>query len=123
MIVDTIGELKALYSIATIVFIGGSLAFKGGQNFIEPASFGKPVICGPDMHNFPDARVFLEQDALIQIMRAEDLAASISSLLKAPEIRKEIGHKAQAIVEASKGSVWKNLDLCKQFLMAPLAHS
>jgi len=54
VVVDTIGELSALYSIARIVFIGKSLTKRGGQNVIEPAFFGKPTIVGPYTENFRD---------------------------------------------------------------------
>lgn len=61
VVVDTIGHLRELYSLATVVFIGKSFAVGGGQNMIEPASAGKPVIVGPMTQNFKDAMaIFLK---------------------------------------------------------------
>ena len=70
MILDTLGELAALYEQADYVFVGGSLADWGGHNIIEPASKGKPVVFGPHMRNFPDvARLFVEGNAAVQVRR------------------------------------------------------
>ncbi len=116
IIVDTIGELKNLYRICTIAFIGGSLIPHGGQNFIEPASFGKTVLTGPYMQNFPDIRVFLEQNAIIQIKNISELTPKIIELLESSEISENIGNKAKMIVEQSKGSTEKNMELCQSLL-------
>ena len=54
MVVDTVGELAALYSLAKVAFVGGSLVRHGGQNPLEPAQFRVPVLMGPHMENFRD---------------------------------------------------------------------
>lgn len=116
MIVDTMGELKNLYRLATVALVGGSFVHHGGQNFIEPASLGKPVICGPDMHNFPDVRAFLDQSAVIQVITLDELRVSLVQLLQDRKAREQIGKNAQAIVVRSKGSTLRNIALCYPFL-------
>ena len=70
VILDTIGELAHLFQVATVVFIGGSLADYGGHNILEPAVHGKPIVFGPYMQNFAEiAATFLTQQAAIQVSR------------------------------------------------------
>lgn len=113
---DIMGTLRDIYSLASIAFVGGSLIPHGGQNFIEPASFGKAVICGPYMENFPDVVSFLQENALIQIQNKEDLHVVVTKLFRDKEYRKQIGERAKKIVENSKGSADKNLQLCIDIL-------
>ena len=62
VVLDSIGELAQLYQVATVVFVGGSLADHGGHNILEPAVFGKPVVFGPHMQNFKEiAEAFVEK--------------------------------------------------------------
>ena len=83
IIVDTIGHLKELYSIATITFVGGSLVPKGGHNIIEPAIFSKPIIYGKYMNNFRVmAKTFTDRKAGVQLKSEQDLYITILSLLK-----------------------------------------
>src|SRR5207247_1145730 len=68
IVLDSIGELAQLYQVATVVFVGGSLADHGGHNILEPAIFGKPVMFGPHMQNFREiAEAFLVNGAAIQV--------------------------------------------------------
>src|SRR5207342_2160368 len=68
VILDTLGELALLYQLATVVFVGGSLADHGGHNILEPAAFGKPVVFGPHMQNFKEiADAFISNGAAIQV--------------------------------------------------------
>jgi 3-deoxy-D-manno-octulosonic-acid transferase len=61
VVLDTIGELMAVYGVASVVFCGGSLVPLGGQNLLEPAAWGKPVLYGPSTDDFADARQLLER--------------------------------------------------------------
>jgi len=116
LIVDTIGELSILYSIASVVFIGGSLIPHGGQNFIEPAFLGKAIVCGPYMHNFPDIRIFLEENALVQLENSQNLTKTLFHLLQNQDWNRTLGTKAKNIVEKSQGCTQKNMLLCLEFL-------
>ncbi len=67
ILLDTVGELAALYRFASVVFVGGSLIPKGGHNILEPALYAKPIIVGPSMENFREiTKEFLRRDALVQ---------------------------------------------------------
>ena len=80
---DTIGEMGLWYRLCDVVFVGGSLIAKGGQNLIEPAKLGSAILCGPHMTNF--LRVSEEMsraDAIRQVDDAEQLAAAVSWLLE-----------------------------------------
>ncbi len=105
VILDTIGELRDLYSIATVVFCGGSLVPRGGQNLIEAAAWGKPVICGPHMDDFRAATDLLSTaGAVFPVGDTAGLAERLEALLRAPESARGAGLAGQAVVEANRGA-------------------
>ncbi|MDQ7782601.1 MAG: 3-deoxy-D-manno-octulosonic acid transferase [Desulfomonilaceae bacterium] len=86
IIVDRIGELFQIYSVASVVFVGGSLVPRGGQNIVEPAAWGKMVLFGPSMEDFREAREILKRvGAGIEITGAKDLTARVDDILSDPE--------------------------------------
>ncbi len=86
-IADTIGELGLWYTIAPLIFIGGSLIPHGGQNFMEPSRFRDAVIVGPHMHNFTDAMNRAKKaDAIIQVSDCEKLEETVGHLLTNPDL-------------------------------------
>lgn len=115
LLVNTTGELRDFYRCATVVFVGKSLTAKGGQNPIEPAALGKPIIFGPNMQNFSAiARAFLEGKAAIQVSNADELEKAIDTLLENPEQRKKLGENAIKVIQKNSGAVMKTIDmLCK----------
>lgn len=105
VVLDTLGELAALYGEADIVFVGGSLATWGGHNIIEPALHGKPVLFGPHMQNFPDvARLFVDAGAAIQVASAEELESRIGELLDAPEKGRALAASAERVIATHRGA-------------------
>ena len=105
LIVNTTGELRDWYAFATVVFIGKSLTSTGGQNPVEPALLGKPVIFGPHMENFaPIVRQWLENDAAIQISDESELVAQVERLLDNPGLRENLSSKAIAAISAHFGA-------------------
>jgi len=112
VLVDRIGVLKDLYTIADIVFIGKTLAVGGGQNMIEPAAFGKPTLVGPMTYNFKDVvRVFLAEEALVQVADWQQLEEALKSLLDDKEKRERIGAQARQVVERYQGASSKTIGL------------
>lgn len=104
LLLDTIGELAGLYKVASAVFVGGSLAPRGGHNVIEPAAAGAAIVVGPHMHNFEAiAGEFLHADAMLQISSGEELLVSILGLLRNGGRAKELGQRAQQLVERRRG--------------------
>jgi 3-deoxy-D-manno-octulosonic-acid transferase len=117
LLVNSTGELKYFYEHATIVFIGKSLTAKGGQNPIEPAALGKPVLFGPDMSNFPDiVRNFLEADAAIQVRDKEDLGRALENLLADPVRRERLGQNALKVVHQNLGAIDRTVEMIVQHL-------
>jgi 3-deoxy-D-manno-octulosonic-acid transferase len=105
LLLDTIGELSGLFALADIVFMGGTLAQRGGHNILEPALFGNPVIAGPHMENFQAiADDFRESDAYIEIDRPGALAGAVDGLLADPARARELGARAKAAAEARRGA-------------------
>jgi 3-deoxy-D-manno-octulosonic-acid transferase len=115
MILDTLGELAAMYAAADLVFVGGSLATWGGHNLIEPAAEGKPVIFGPHMTNFQEiASSFLEADAAIQVRGREELEEILRRLLTEASLRHALGERARQLVEANRGAARKTMESARQ---------
>ncbi len=112
LLVNTTGELKFFYEPATVVFIGKSLTAVGGQNPIEPAAQGKPVVFGPNMQNFKDiTRIFLNQDAAVQVKDSGGLEKALLALLENPARRVELGQRAKGIVEGNLGAVERTVEM------------
>jgi tetraacyldisaccharide 4'-kinase len=105
LLLDSIGELSALFEAADVVFMGGTLAHRGGHNILEPALFGKPVITGPHMENFQAiADDFRAAEASVAIASGAELAAAVERLLTAPEEARAIGSRGLARAAAQRGA-------------------
>lgn len=116
-ILDTIGELIGFYAIADIVFVGGSLVKKGGQNILEPASLGKPVLFGPYMFNFRDiAGMFLKAEAALAVHNGEELKEKIEYLLGYPSKIDEMAKRAKELISQNQGATKRNLESIKAIL-------
>ncbi len=103
---DTTGELMAFYSFGTVVFVGKSLTNKGGQNFIEPAMLGKPVVVGPRLDNFPViAEDFQKNGAFVMVNDSEELYSEVFRLLDDAEARKVLSEKALSFIKSQQGAV------------------
>lgn len=106
LLVDTTGELKAFYAMASVIFVGKSLTNRGGQNVIEAARFGRPVIVGPHMDNFRAAVAdFKAADAIIEIATDAGLEQAIRMMLSDGTRRNQYGVRARKVVERNRGAV------------------
>lgn len=105
LLLDTIGELAGAYGSADVVFVGGSIAPRGGHNIIEPAAAGAAVVIGPHMQNFEAiARDFLEAGAIVQITSGEHLLPAVHGLLCERGRASELGMRARRLVDAQRGA-------------------
>jgi len=105
VVVDVIGELFKVYSLATVVFCGGSLVPKGGQNILEAAAWGKVVFHGPHMADFRDERILLEEaGAGITVRNGEELFTGIRALLDDPDLLQRKGEAGRRAVAANRGA-------------------
>ncbi len=115
LLLDTTGELRAWYSLATIAFIGKSLTAHGGQNPVEPALAGKPVVFGPHMENFESVvRLLLDAGGAVQAGTPEALEAVLSRLLDDPERRDALGKQALNALHVHQGAARKTAQLILQ---------
>ncbi|MGB3210602.1 MAG: 3-deoxy-D-manno-octulosonic acid transferase [Desulforhopalus sp.] len=111
-ILDTIGELVHFYSLSDIGFVGGSLVNKGGHNPIEPATFGIPVIFGPNMQDFSEiADALIATGGATVVSDHQQLSEIVTLLLESPELRTQQGHAAQQYVARQRGVIDKHLEL------------
>jgi 3-deoxy-D-manno-octulosonic-acid transferase len=109
-VLDTIGELSLAYRLATLVFVGGSFVRRGGQNVLEPAAQGKPVLFGPHMENFKDSVQVLQGRGGIQVGTPEQLLRVADELLSSPEQLAELGALASSSVGAIRGASARNVE-------------
>jgi 3-deoxy-D-manno-octulosonic-acid transferase len=105
LLLDSIGELASLFPLADVVFMGGTLARRGGHNILEPAAARRAIITGPHLENFRAiAAEFRERHAFLEIDEASELAAAVARLIDQPQLREELGARA-AILAAEKRGV------------------
>jgi 3-deoxy-D-manno-octulosonic-acid transferase len=117
ILLDTMGELATLYGAATVVFIGGSLIPHGGQNLLEPAAWGRPVIHGPHMGNFAEMRErFLAAGAAVEIPDGAGLTRALGDLVDDPGKADRMGAAGRGIVEANRGATARTADLVEGLL-------
>ncbi|HYE65696.1 MAG TPA: 3-deoxy-D-manno-octulosonic acid transferase [Pyrinomonadaceae bacterium] len=116
ILLDTIGELRAVYTLADLVFVGGSISRTGGHNVLEPAAAGACVITGAHTSNFAEiVRAFLEADALIQLPpvsgteAVDALARAFAEILTDDERRRAIATQARAVLERNRGATERTI--------------
>jgi 3-deoxy-D-manno-octulosonic-acid transferase len=121
VLLDSIGELNAVYGLADVAFVGGSIAPSGGHNVIEPTAHGVCTITGPHTQNFSAiTNAMLAEDALIQLSNTSEPAAGLArvldELLSDNNRRREIGERAKAVCERNRGATERTIDLISQIL-------
>lgn len=113
ILVDTLGELTAFYSLATVAVVGGSF-FPGvnGHNPLEPAALGVPTVFGPYMSNFMDpTRVLVEAFAAVQVTAPGELPDALKRLLADRDLRARLGRRARETILANQGAVDRTVEL------------
>jgi 3-deoxy-D-manno-octulosonic-acid transferase len=110
VVMDSMGELSRAYRLATVVFVGGSFTKRGGQNILEPAGQGRPVLFGPHMDNFRDSVAVLRGNGGLQVEDGKALQAALEDLLAHPDRMQELGARAQATVRTISGASERNAD-------------
>lgn len=119
ILVDSMGELTNLYSVATYVFCGGSLVERGGHNILEVAVWGKPVFYGPSMTDFIDAKELLEASkAGFSVKDPQELTERILYFVDHPQEYSAAGQRAKKVALAQQGSAQKHVQLLRQFIHA-----
>ncbi|MEJ2032300.1 MAG: 3-deoxy-D-manno-octulosonic acid transferase [Deltaproteobacteria bacterium] len=117
LVLDTIGELAAVYGLADFAFVGGSLVAAGGHNPLEPAACGRPVLYGPHMQDFSEIAHDLEVGGGARTVRSEeDLLQAAQTWLSDSERRRSSGRKALALVAQHQGATARHLELIGRML-------
>jgi len=118
VLLDTIGELRAVYALADVAFVGGSIAPHGGHNILEPGAQGVCVITGASMHNFAAiTQAMLQANAIIQLPQVSasaayrELANALNSLLSDNSLRRDIGQRAQVVCDRNRGASERTLQI------------
>jgi 3-deoxy-D-manno-octulosonic-acid transferase len=116
VLLDTIGELASVYSLASVAFVGGSLIPAGGHNPLEPAQFGIPIVMGPHYANFRAITGNLLAHDAIRIADKEDLAEALIRLLQDPIAAGVMGERARQVFEQQAGATGRCVDALLQLL-------
>jgi 3-deoxy-D-manno-octulosonic-acid transferase len=111
LLLDSIGELSALYSLADATFVGGSLVPSGGHNILEPAWYGQPPVFGASMENFQEmADQFLDGHAAVQVASAQSLGKVWTQLIESVPLRERLGSAAREIAARNRGATNRTLE-------------
>jgi len=116
VLLDTIGELASVYSLASVAFVGGSLIPAGGHNPLEPAQFGVPIVMGPHYANFRAITEDLLAHQALRIAAKEELAESLAGLLGNSAAAREMGERARRVFDQQAGATARCTDALKTLL-------
>ena len=117
ILLDTMGELMSLYSLGTVIFVGGSLVPVGGHNPLEPLHFKKCVLFGPYMFHFSEiSRSLIKAGGAIQVEGREDLLSHLKRLLSDEGARKEVGEKGYQFLQKHRGATDRMFEEIRPFL-------
>jgi 3-deoxy-D-manno-octulosonic-acid transferase len=116
LLIDTIGELAALYALADVAFVGGSLVPRGGHNIIEPARHGVPIVVGNHTENFRDiVSLFQSRDA-VRVVGPAELPLVFMELISNPAERAELGRRAAETLRAQMGATQRTMHALEKLL-------
>ena len=114
---DTVGELERVYAQSDVVFVGGSLVKHGGQNMMEPASLGRPVVVGPSIHNFRgEVEMLLAADGIRVVPDEAGVEATLRAWFADTASAAALGERARAAIERSKGATDRTLEVLRPLL-------
>jgi 3-deoxy-D-manno-octulosonic-acid transferase len=117
-LLDTIGELASVYSLAAVAFVGGSLVPAGGHNPLEPAQFGVPIVMGPHYVNFRAITEDLRAHDAIRIAPLEELTEALVDLLGKPSEAKALGTRGRQVFDRQAGVTARSVEALRQLLQA-----
>ena len=109
---NTTGELKWFYEVATVIFVGKSLVGEGGQNIVEAAASGHPVVFGPNMQNFKAiAAEFVEAGAGVQVVDRSEFVHALRDLLHDKKLRVKVAGAAKLVIARNVGATDRTIEL------------
>jgi 3-deoxy-D-manno-octulosonic-acid transferase len=116
VLLDSIGELASVYSLASVALVGGSLIPAGGHNPLEPAQFAVPILMGPHYANFRSIVEDLRAQDALRIVTADDLATAVADLLRNPLQAEDMGQRARLVFEQQAGATQRCVQALRQLL-------
>ncbi len=116
VLLDTIGELASVYSLAAVAFVGGSLVAAGGHNPLEPAQFGAPIVMGPHYANFRAITEDLRTHDALRITEKDELAKTLMELLSDGETAKAMGERAKKVFDEQSGATRRSVEALRALL-------
>jgi 3-deoxy-D-manno-octulosonic-acid transferase len=123
IVIDTLGELSAVWGLADVAFVGGTFAPRGGQNMIEPAGYGAAVIVGPGVWNFQDTvNHLLACGGIVQVTSPRELTEVMGRLLADRQKRDKLGQAASSFVRTQSGATMRTVELLDQLLPSRPEH-
>jgi 3-deoxy-D-manno-octulosonic-acid transferase len=118
IVLDSRGELAAIYREAVVAFVGGTLVPVGGHNLLEPAQWAKPVLFGPYTDHCAEiADLLIQAGGGRRVLQAEDLTQQVMALFSDDEQRERMGRSARQVVEQNQGALQQTLEAIDQLLM------
>ena len=117
LLLDTIGELASLYSLADVAFVGGSLVPRGGHNIIEPAQHGVAIITGNHTENFRDIVELFQSHDAVRITGPAEYPLVLMELLSNEAERQELGRRAAETWRSQMGATQRNLEALERLLV------
>jgi 3-deoxy-D-manno-octulosonic-acid transferase len=118
LLIDTIGELAALYSLADVAFVGGSLVPRGGHNIIEPALHGVPIVVGNHTENFRDIVALFQSRDAVRVVGPAELPLAFMDLISNQAERVALGRRAAETLRAQMGATQRTMQALEK-LLAP----
>jgi 3-deoxy-D-manno-octulosonic-acid transferase len=122
VLLDTIGELASVYSLAAVAFVGGSLIPAGGHNPLEPAQFAVPIVMGPHYANFVAITESLLSHDALRIAAKDDLASALIELLSNRAAAAAMGKRAREVFDAQAGATDRSVEAIRELLTAGSSH-
>ena len=120
VILDTRGELAQTYGLATVAYVGGTLAPVGGHNLLEPALWGKPVLFGPHTDHCEESASLLEEaGAGVRVHSGQEFGRTVEALLQDHDSRERMGRAAHRVMEENRGALQRTLDMIQGVLGPP----
>lgn len=104
LLLDSIGELASVYSLANVAIVGGSFAPRGGHNILEPAYYAVATVIGPHTENFRDIVTLFAREEAVEIVNAEQLTPSLLALIDDDAKRERLGARAQQVLCSQQGA-------------------
>jgi 3-deoxy-D-manno-octulosonic-acid transferase len=116
IILDSRGELAAIYGEAVVAYVGGTLVPVGGHNLLEPAAWGKPVLFGPYTDHCAEIAELLIQAGGGRRVTKMDLTQQLGNFFRDADLRLQVGRSARQVVEQNQGALLRTVEAIEQVL-------